>query len=424
MKSFYRLCFYISYSLLLILFIDSRMLKPSIGYYDIYSWFYSALWLFLGIPFLKDVFSRGFKVNKNIGKIYFVFIAYFFVFIVLSLFLSKMESEVTREVLWYIRFLSALLLTIFWINKLKVEKFFIIISSLIPLIMISIMFVNAGAPLEVFSHLDSILGSIGRFRLDFGYYHVNGLGNLCLCSIVVSTIALYILKKIKVINVFFNIILSISIVVMDIISIIVLLSTASRTSILALVIFVLFLSYFVITNTNKINKRLRLTLKIIILVISIEVIMFVLLEQLSGLFVDSNRMKNIVINMPLLTENGRWLIGLGLFDPGLFGTSRTVYGDSYYVDNYYLCVLLETGIIGLIFVVYLLVMIGAKLFKSNNINKDLISYIITAMFISQLITGTGETGVISYLFPSSIIYFTIYFLHIDTSISTRLKIIG
>lgn len=424
MKSICRLCFYISYPLLLIWFIDSRMLVPSMKYFDIYFWVYPIIWLILGLPFLKNVFERGFKLNKNTGKVYLIFIGYFVIFIVLSIFFSKMKTEVTKEVLWYIRFLSSLLLTVFWVNKLKIEKFFIIISSLIPLIMISIMFIKAGAPLEVFSHLSNLMGSTGRFRLDFGYYHVNGLGNLCLCSIVVSTIALYILKRTKVINEIVDLLLSIVIVVLDVISIIVLLSTASRTSILALAIFALMLLYFVITNTNKISKNIRTILKIIILIASAGIIVFLLLDQISSLFVDSNRMKNVVINMPLLAQNGRWLIGLGLFNPGLFGTSGTVYGNSYFVDNYYLCVLLETGIVGLLVIILLLVTIGVKLFKSNKANKNIMSYIITAMFIAQLITGTGETGVISYLFPSSLIYFTIYFLHISTSFNRRLRIKG
>lgn len=422
MKSVNRLLFYITYPIFLLLFIDSRMLEPSFSHYNLYAWCYSIFWLVLGIPFLKNVLKRGLKINKDVGKIYFIFVGYFVLFIAMSMLFSNMKTEVTSEILRYIRFLSAVLLTVFWVNKLEIERFFIIISSLIPLVMIAVMFISNGAPFEVFSHLGNLLGSTDRFRLDFGYYHVNGLGNLCLYSIIVSIIALYILNKTNVINNVVDFTLSVLIIVLDVIALIVLLSTASRTSILCLAIFGLLIFYFIVTNTSKIQKKIRLILRATILFFSAVIIIFVLSDQLATLFVDSNRMKNIVINLPLLAKNGRWLIGLGLFNPGLFGTSGTVYGRSYFVDNYYLSVMLETGIIGLILIILLLVMIGKNLIKCNKKSKNIVSYIIVAMFVAQLISGTGETDVINYMFPSSFVFISIYFLHIQKTFDKRLRI--
>ena len=411
--------FKLSYIICFILFIDSRFTNPIFGWYKYYAWMFVIIW---GILLICINGNKGLiisKKNKAFPIIAFL-ILYFSIFGILSLF-SLMEEYSKIELLNWLQFILVLIICVYWFDKLKIEFFFIYATYIISAGLICIAFFYNGAPLEVLTRINKVFSSIDRYRLTFGYYHVNGLGSLCSFSIIFSVMLLSIIlqknrysKLKKIINITM-------ILVLDIIVFIVLLSTASRSSIMILGIFAITVAYYLLIYARGVSNKIRFLLSILLVVIGIIIIGFGLWDQIVLLFVDSNRLNNFMINLPLLRENGKLLTGLGLVDPGLFGTKMTIYGKSYYVDNYYLYIIVETGILGTVAIFLILRKLGVELHRSLKANPTFLSIAIYACFIAQIFSGMAETSVFYYIFPSCLGYWSLYMLEINKSLEERIK---
>lgn len=143
---------------------------------------------------------------------------------------------------------------------------------------------------------------------------------------------------------------------------------------------------------------------------TIVIVTFVVIESLLetavSLFVTSNRLRNFIRNLPLLDSPVKKLFGLGVLSPG----SVSVYDA---VDNYYLYILLTLGIIGLIVIAYCLVTIGIKLHRRVIETENKLYAMVFAVYACQMISGLSENCILYYIFPSSLIYFLLYFVFLD-----------
>ena len=201
----------------------------------------------------------------------------------------------------------------------------------------------------------------------------------------------------------------------------VLICTASRNSIITLVVFLLFIVYYCITNNSFISRKNVIFIKGAVIITIIFVLGFGLSDNIIALFIDSNRMSNFTINIPLLEKTNRLFIGLGLVDPGSFGAKNTTLGYTYYIDNYYLYIFMETGILGLIMMGSILCYLGVKLHKHLKKNNNLFFAAAFFAFIAQLISGLGETNVIYHIFPSSFILLILYLLILNNSFESNIS---
>lgn len=275
-----------------------------------------------------------------------------------------------------------------------------------------IAFISNGSPMDVLLRINRVFANEDRYRLNFGYYHVNGLGNLCTATIIFSILTLYIIhQNVKFKNLIKKTIIFL-IIALDFIVLIVLLSTASRNSIMGLGIFAIFIFYFFTINTRHLSKKLKLMLRFFIFVSLVLLLCFGVAQPIIKLFVSSNRYYNFSINLPVLVNNNGLLFGLGLLNPALFGMGETVYGNTYYVDNYYLYVLMETGLVGLCFIAIISSIVFNQLYKKYKNNCNLFNIIVFTCFIVQLINGLGETSLLYPIFPSCFVYWIIYLLSI------------
>lgn len=134
--------------------------------------------------------------------------------------------------------------------------------------------------------------------------------------------------------------------------------------------------------------------------------LFVIIDSLGktavSLFVSSNRLRNFIKTLPVLDTPFKIMFGLGVKSPGSF----SIYDA---VDNYYLYVLLTMGVVGLIVIGTCLFIIGHNLHKLIFQRQGNVYMMVFAIFICHMISGLSENCILYYIFPSSMIYFTMYF---------------
>ena len=189
---------------------------------------------------------------------------------------------------------------------------------------------------------------------------------------------------------------------------IVLLSSGSRNSMVTLLMFFFALFYFRVTDFKRISKRQKSVLKAIIVVLGIFIVYITVFSSAFEMFETSGRLRSFEVNIPLVLREGRLLEGLGLMNPGLFGRGRA----GYIVDNYYLYVFMETGIIGLMMISWLLIRLTKKVHELRITNQPFY-VVLSSAFVSWLVSGMGETCVIYPYFPSSLAFFVIFLVLVN-----------
>lgn len=403
-----------SYFLLILLFIDSRFTTPIFGkyklYYNLYEIFFIVVW---SIAYIVGKLNTT-KIKVTNSGLCFCVLMVLISFSAATTSTSLIYTSESHEVRNIVEFCILVFLCTWWIERLKCRNFFIVSSYAVMSGMIFNAYVKAGMPIEILTRLGTVFSSTDRYRLSFGYYQVNGLGNLCVCAIILSCFCWTIIKR----HGYTEKLLKLLIIFLDSVVVIVLLSTGSRSSIMMAGIYLLLLIYNGIGNLETISFKWKLCFKLLCVIFALATITFGLWQQLTTLFVDSNRLKNFSINLPLLKNSGRTLIGLGLVDPGIFGSKMTIYGASYYIDNYYLYLVVEMGIIGLISMIGILIFIGTKIFSDKEReNRALVG----SCFLAQLVTGMAETNVFYYIFPSCLIYWILYMLACDGGPTIKLE---
>lgn len=246
--------------------------------------------------------------------------------------------------------------------------------------------------------IENLFLGFERYRVDFGFLHPNVVGNICVCSILMSVYLfaeVYRLPNQKSKR--------IMIILCDSIIFYMILATASRTSVYILLIsFFYFIYYKVI---RRIMKR-----KMLVAIICIIVCLFIFLStnsfSLRNFLYHTNRLDNFIKNIPILIDSGRFLIGLGYIGSGDFLGLRDY--NTYYVDNFYLYILMSTGMIGFICFSCIIIIIFCRLRKSYYRNIFEKKYILT-IFILNLIAAFFETSFLYPSFASCYVYCVSYF---------------
>ena len=133
-----------------------------------------------------------------------------------------------------------------------------------------------------------------------------------------------------------------------------------------------------------------------------------------SLFEVSNRSYNFIYNIPILIKSGRFLIGLGFIGSGEFYQLHAY--NTFFVDNYFLYVLMSTGLIGLVFVVSFIIWLCYRLLKGkNNSMKKVVAIILGVNIFSSL----GETCFMYPSFISCFVYTIIYLTYACESIGSN-----
>lgn len=258
-------------------------------------------------------------------------------------------------------------------------------------------FVNPVLFIHVFSSNHSL-------RSTFGFGHANFTGNLCFFTLAYSVFLLEEIRREGKFEYMLDDRNVRAIIITDLLIGEIFLSTQSRTSILAGLIFVGVYIFYNWYDVFKLPYRARAILTYI------AVMGFVLFLALGGpasVWEGAHRSENISVNYPLFKLFSPWT-GMGYIPP--YGFYTKAYGlNTFALDIYYLYIFFSTGYLGTALIVcFLLITLIFIIFIRNEGNKALA----LALFLSILVTGMGQTNMIVYTLLSSMINWTIICLEV------------
>lgn len=285
-------------------------------------------------------------------------------------------------------------------NKKKIEfvknSFWILA---ITTIIISLL--NWHMVLSINELVNNFFKGYTRERYAFGFYHPNAVANIALCIILLSILLMVENGKRKIY------------IIIDIIMCYLILVSSSRTSVCALILF--FVLYMYSNLKQKIfNKHWKVLINTVLIIILGLLLLISNNNIAESLFVVSNRSYNFIYNIPILIKSGRFLIGLGFIGSGEFYQLH-VY-NTFFVDNYFLYVLMSTGLIGLVFIVSFIIWLCYRLLKGkNNSMKKVVAIILGVNIFSSL----GETCFMYPSFISCFVYTIIYLTYACESIGSN-----
>lgn len=397
----------LGFAIYLVLFIDSLSIEPRSNFYDVFSY------LFIVAITIYTVLSK-LQTNKIISKkkndtktVFNVLLLYYTFFAILTLY-SPMKEHVLGEYMGILKFLVVVILMVNLLGQQGSTYSFIKTTYYTVSFVILYLYIINSAGVNISAGIFSAFSGANRVRNAYGLYNVNGTGNLVAMAIIMGVLLFGYMKTeetvLKKTKMYF-------VILLEAVNIIVLLTTGSRNALVTIIGFFLSYTFIKVTNIKGLSNTVKIFIRIIILISGVLIVLWGYTDSIYSLMESSYRLKGITVNLPLLANNNRLLFGLGIFSPGLFGQYQIKYGASFALDNYYLYLLLETGIIGLIIVLSLFFYLWKKLSSSKEKNKN---WIMSA-YIAWLVSGIAETCVIYPKFPSSLVFLVLFTTYIKES---------
>lgn len=251
--------------------------------------------------------------------------------------------------------------------------------------------INWDGKLQGTELISNIFQGYTRERSAFGFYHPNTVANIALCVIILSA---YLMKENGRKKHY---------IVIDAFMIYIILAASSRTTLSAVILFLILVLYETLLKKIR-NKNERRFWTAILSIIVILLLMFSSENGIEGLFKLSNRSYNFIYNIPVLANSGRFMIGLGLIGSGEF--YQLAQYNTFFVDNYFLYILMSTGVIGLLFIASFMIYLCKRLFVgSSNVPMKRLTLIV---FIVNVFASLGETCFMYPSFASCFVYTTLY----------------
>lgn len=269
-------------------------------------------------------------------------------------------------------------------------------------IVVFIAFVLYNDKFRFILNLSNLFSRDSRYRWEYGFYHANFVGNITICLLLLSFIISQIKKKINS-RVAFSKVFCVGI---NTISICMLLASASRSNMLAIIVLGLAFLFANINEWLPIKRKYTGTIQGLIIILIIMLVLFSGSDNMyDSLFKLSNRNLNFTINIPSLIASGKVLFGIGYVDAGLFGSNKLPMA-TWYVDNSYLYVFLTMGIAGIAWFIVLLARLFLKIRKYDKAFG--LNFTFTCVFVTYMFLGMSETCIFYPTFVSSFVYFVAF----------------
>ncbi len=242
---------------------------------------------------------------------------------------------------------------------------------------------------EVFRWVTKIFERYDRYRVTFGFASPDIPACLALCVIICSLLRYNRCKKIqRMIISFINVIMAIMIT-----------STGCRSQFIALLFIVGMKVYFALSHLKYESHAQKVAIKIAKIVMLVMAVYKVASEyfqttSLETALTNSNRMGLFEINIPLLVRTGKLLTGLVFASAGRFGEGRIGTYRLYYVDNYYVYILMSSGLLGLLMDIIAMGIVIKAVNKIVLPKNRQVAEILTIMIVINLVMGLFSCAVI------------------------------
>lgn len=288
----------------------------------------------------------------------------------------------------------------------KVDTYIDVSYWCIAIYMIAVYIQNFNG-FEVLRWVTKIFERYDRYRVTFGFASPDIAACLALCVIICSMLRYNRCKKRQqIIMIFINAIMAIMI-----------LSTGCRSQFIALLLIVGMKFYFALSHIEFKNLAQKIGIKTIKTAIIGAVVLGVVNEyfkttSLEEALTNSNRMGLFEVNIPLLIRTGKLLTGLVYASAGRFGEGRIGEYNLYYVDNYYVYLLMSSGLLGLamdILAIYVVIHAVNKIVRPRNRQ---VAEILITMIVINLVMGLFSCAVIYPNYVHCTIFWTIPLMYI------------
>lgn len=306
-----------------------------------------------------------------------------------------------------IMFVIIIAFTVFMIRRYGILYDFIKVSFWILIAMLLLQFITNISDLDL-SNIVNIMSKDERTRGNFGFGHYNTLGAACVCTLVLSSIVYKYSYK------FLHLIIWMA----RILAIVMLLCSASRSSLTSLAVFII-IYYSIGINDLKLSKNVKINIKIVRFVLVLILILIVLFEiDINELLIESQR--GLVFNhaLPLFLRSGRVFLGLGFASNTAYGTGATPY-TTYWIDNGYIYYLITSGILGFTFIVAAISILFYGLYKRHN---DNLGRYVFSLFVMYLYGSLFEVTIFMSGAIINYIYLPIFIVTISYQREWRKKI--
>lgn len=247
----------------------------------------------------------------------------------------------------------------------------------------------------------NIFSRTGRFRADFGMSDVNYCGNYCVYLLVVSFFlwcewrkqGKKLDRRIKI-----------AVVGVDLITLCMLFSTASRSAILSLLLFFVF--YGILKIRNVIARNWKLVLSVGGVIALCLVIVLAATGAMSSMWQESNREGNYSINYPIFLKYGNYLNGMGYMDNSGFLSMSYGYATTA-MDVYFLYIPFTTGILGAAIIFLQMIYLLYQLLRHGSTEgRDLA----LSLFVMMLYYAIWQVNYMNYRYHTGIIHMMLLFL--------------
>ena len=175
-------------------------------------------------------------------------------------------------------------------------------------------------------------------------------------------------------------------------TILILLSTGSRSSILSFFLFATICIYQLYFR-ERLGKA-----KCLFVILAVGVALIFVYMNWTSIWGNANREANISINVPVFRQMNAFWKGMGYIESA--GFYNDAYGyDTWPVDIYYLYIYLSTGIIGsLIIAIPLLYILYRLIRKKDNFTR----YVMLSVYIAILFDGLWQVNIFTYRYIATL----------------------
>lgn len=252
-----------------------------------------------------------------------------------------------------------------------------------------------------------------RFRFTFGYQSPNIFAGTCLCAILASFVYLKSMgaKRRKKSYAYIRKVL---IIIIDVLLFMLIIISGSRGAIFGGIIFAITYLYFKVGKISVISEiQIRFTRRILLLIGAAVVGVIIYIYGIEY-YLNSGRWQALK-NLSFLNDFGRVLFGIGLPEVG-FESLRIGDNTGGYLDNYYIYLLVTTGICGTIVVLGSIILIGKKIEKFSETG-----ILVYSIYVMTIFYGIVESCILTPSYLSSEIYFAIFLSFINETYKSKIN---
>lgn len=383
----------LEYAIYLISLCDIRFEQPFFTQH-------ALIWRIIGFLFLaQELIGCGLRFKPDNRKILLPNIVKYMLFILVWMVLVFFDSGTELdEYITLIGFILTIFLGGLQFARYNAVKEMLVTGFIVPNVMLILN--DAVNQINVFEllrqvNLASFFSTVytERIRFSLGFPNPNTLGNLVTCLLCISFPLISMWKRNKGGKFFYIII-----VALDVFDLVTLIDCGSRTGMACLLICLFLFVFLLTTNGSAENSAARKVMRSLSLIFIIAVVGIFFFDRIIYSYI---RGRHGSFELLGLLSGFQYVTGRGVFSPG-----DVIFTYSSHLDNYFVYLILTTGIVGLI--LYLLLFI--KLFRDIRMRgSKALTYGILGCFVADMLYGFGETCVLYPMFPSAAI-FMIFFI--------------